>query len=195
MSGARLVCGPQWGDAPHDGLAVGKEGAQAFCRMVLLPTSPSGPAHTEICSKPGNKPASLQIYHPSDIILSPLTHRLGVGGKHHHKARCRGTKPPCISFPSQPIAPKVSIPHLRLFPHVLCLAHFIHSSWQVIRSQEKGKPKPWVPGTDCHCPGSLRYPAPSSPALIWELTSIFIPPQVGCGVKVQKGKSCWNSFG
>lgn len=66
---------------------MGKEGAQALCRVVLLPTSPSGPARIEICSKSGNEPANLQIYHPSDTILSPLTHRLGMGEKHHHKAQ------------------------------------------------------------------------------------------------------------
>lgn len=135
--------------------------------MVLLPTSPSGPAHIEICSKPGNKPVTLQLYHPSDIILIH-SHGLSTGGKHHHKAQVQRNQAPLhfISLPGH--CPQSFHPSLEtVFPHVLCLAHFTHSCWQVIRSQEKGKPKPWVPGTGCHSPDSLRYPAPSSPALIW----------------------------
>lgn len=111
--------------------------------VMPLPTSPSGPAFSEICSKPG---ASRR---PHDDIIPPISssdhsaHKLGMKGNHRHKACVQRHRSPLHFITLSAHCPRSFHPSLEtVFPCVLCLARFTHSCWQEIRSQEKGKRKP-----------------------------------------------------
>lgn len=129
----RLVSGPH-GRAKSGAMPLtmgsrrGKEGARVLRRVMLLPTSPSSPALAQQTRGQGSELATISFlrYHPEATLHTTW----GRKETTTTKPVCRGTPVPrFILLPSQPIDPKVSIPHLRqYFPVcVLCLAHFTHS--------------------------------------------------------------------
>lgn len=85
-----------------------RQGKESLHGVMPLPTSPSGPALAKICSKPGElETVSPLRYRPE---ATPHTN-WGRKQTTATKPVCRGTHPRCILLPSQPTAPKVSIPH------------------------------------------------------------------------------------
>ena len=78
-----------------------------LCGVMPLPTSPSGSALAEICSKPGGKPASLQRYQPSDIIQRPLHTQTGDEKKPPPQSLgAEAPIPAAFYYPLSPLPPK-----------------------------------------------------------------------------------------
>lgn len=137
-----------------------KEGAHVLRGVMLCPTSPLVQLPSRSAANPGASWRAGNNIIPLTPREGHSAHKLGTKGNRSRKACVQGHPSPAhfttlsAHWPTAPEVPAV-------FPPGLCLAHFTHSSWQEIKSREKGKQKRWVPCAALMHSGTL--PAPRQP--------------------------------